>query len=402
MARAIVLLLMLLTTACAIGSRRKPPGSGFVPASVRVSFDGRGVTGMAARGLADRAAGRRVTLDDPVRVASISKLVTTLGVMRLVEAGRLDLDADVSGALGFRLRNPAFPDAPITLRLLLSHRSSVTDGADYTLPLDVTMRQALADPRAWDAAHPPGGWFRYANLNFGLVAAVMEAATGERFDRLMQRLVFAPLRLDACFNWSGCSGRAIAHAVVLYEPSGAVLRDDLHGMAPACPVVPARDGSCDLARWVAGANGASFSPQGGVRISMRDLATVGRLLLGDGTLDGVRFLSPAGIAAMRAPAWVYDGANGDPEGGIYCAYGLATELLATLGDDCRDDPFGDGRARIGHAGDAYRVKAGLWIDPVRRTGVAWFTTAVPENAPRGRSAWTAVEEGMARGRLPGG
>ena len=369
-----------------------------VPAAVRVAFDTRGIVAVRARGRADRATGRRVTADDPVRIASISKLVTAIGVMRLVEAGKLDLDADVSRALGFRVRNPAFPDRPITLRLLLSHRSSLTDGIDYALPFDMTLEQALADPRAWDAGHAPGGWFHYTNLNLPVVAAVMEAATGERFDRLMRRLVFVPLGLDACFNWSGCSDAAVARAVVLYGADGAVLRDDLHGRRPACPIVPARDGSCDLARWRAGANGASFSPQGGVRISMRDLAKIGRLLIGDGAVDGVRLLDPASIAELRRVEWAFDGDNGDPDGGVYCAYGLGMQLLGALGDDCGDDLFGDGRPRFGHAGDAYGVKAGLWIDPARGTGVAYFTTAVPADAPHGTSAYTTAEEAIARGR----
>ncbi|MDZ7896978.1 MAG: serine hydrolase, partial [Arcicella sp.] len=43
----------------------------------------------------------------------------------------------------------------------------------------------------------------YANLNYGIIATVMEAATDERFDRLMTRLVLRPLRLDAGYNWQG-------------------------------------------------------------------------------------------------------------------------------------------------------------------------------------------------------
>ncbi|HEY1226193.1 MAG TPA: serine hydrolase, partial [Ramlibacter sp.] len=54
------------------------------------------------------------------RIASISKMMTTLGLMRLVEAGKVDLDADVSGYLGFSLRNPHFPDQPLVLRHLLT------------------------------------------------------------------------------------------------------------------------------------------------------------------------------------------------------------------------------------------------------------------------------------------
>src|SRR5690606_19413882 len=100
-------------------------------ATVRVTFDHDGVTSTYANGIADKKTGRKVTADDPVRIASISKLVTAAGVMRLVETGTLDLDADVSELLGFPLRNPAYPHTPITLRLLLSHRSSLTDAVGY-------------------------------------------------------------------------------------------------------------------------------------------------------------------------------------------------------------------------------------------------------------------------------
>ena len=77
-------------------------------ARVRVAFDRQAITATAAAGLADVATGRQVGADDPVRVASISKLVVAIGVLRLVEAGALDLDTDVSTALGWELRNPAF------------------------------------------------------------------------------------------------------------------------------------------------------------------------------------------------------------------------------------------------------------------------------------------------------
>ena len=124
--------------------------------------------------------------------------------MRLVEQGRLDLDRDVSNYLGWSLRNPAFADRPITLRLLLSHRSSLRDGVDYAIPLGTTLQSVLAAPAAFDAEHPPGTFFRYTNLNFPVIASVIEAAAGERFDRLMARLVLQPLGLDACFNWTTC------------------------------------------------------------------------------------------------------------------------------------------------------------------------------------------------------
>jgi CubicO group peptidase (beta-lactamase class C family) len=345
------------------------------PATVAVAFDARASRVVVAEGLADRATRRAVTAEDPVRIASISKLVTALGVMRLVDQGRLDLDRDVSAYLGWPLRNPAFPATPITLRLLLSHQASLVDGGElYIVPLDETLRQRLEDARVWDPVHAPGsGWFHYANLNFPVVASVMEAATGERFDRLMAREVLRPLKLDACYNWSGCAPRSIKRAVVLYRAGGEVAKDDLAGAAPPCLVVPAADGSCDLSTYRPGDNGALFSPQGGLRISMRDLARIGRLLL-----DGGRgFLSPEAFAELTRPAWGFDGANGVGEegesDGVFRSYGLA---IHRIGGSPRDDLFGDGRARLGHSGEAYGLRSGLWIDPA------------------GRSAWSAREEAV--------
>lgn len=373
-----------------------------VPAAVRQPFTVAELEVPNVVGLADRTTERAVTADDPVRIASISKLVVAIGVLRLVEAGTLDLDEDVSERLGWYVRNPAFPDTRITLRLLLSHRSSLTDAADYVLPFDRTVRVQLADPRAWDAEHKPGSFFRYTNLNFPVIASVMEAATGERFDRLMKRLVIDPMGLHGCYNWASCDDATIARAVVLYDASGKPVRDDDHGKRPACTIVPAANGDCDLSHWQAGWNGASFSPQGGLRISMRDLAKIGQMLLGDGRFGGKRILTKASVDLLFAPLWIYDGTNGvtgESTPGTICRYGLASQTLATKQDGCREDVFGDGVPRVGHAGEAYGLRSGLWIDRAAKTGVAYFTTAVADDAPLGtHSAFTAAEEHMAAGR----
>jgi CubicO group peptidase (beta-lactamase class C family) len=389
--KPLVLLAALLVAGCATVNGRRPQPA---PASwAWAVFDSHRVLRFGAGGFADRAVGRKATIDDPVRVASVTKLHVALGVMRLVEQGKLDLDRDVSDYLGWRLRNPAFPDSPITLRLLLSHRSSLTDAADYALPLDATLERHVQNRKAWDAEHPPGAFFRYTNLNFPVIASVMERVTGERFDRLMQRLVLSPLGLSACFNWTTCTEPALKRAVVLYAPDGKVVKDDLQGRLPACPVNPAADGSCDLSRYVLGANGAVFSPQGGLRISVADLAKVGGMLLRRGALpDGTRFLKDASIAEMERLHWRHDGANGETEEGFYCAYGLAVQVTAQCASD---DLFGDRRPRTGHAGDAYGLRSGLWIDPATGRGIAFFATGLGDSPPKGRSSYRAVEEWLA-------
>ena len=194
--RSLVLLLIGPLAACATVAVPRAQG-----VQIAVAFDLAGERGAVAKGYADPS-GRRATPDDPVRIASVSKLVVAIGVMRLVEQGVLDLNADASHTLGWPLRNPAFPDQPVSLAMLLSHTSSLRDGEDkYVIPLGGSLKQALADPSVWDARHPPGeSYFAYSNFNFPVVASVMETATGERFDRLLKRLVLDPMKLGACFN----------------------------------------------------------------------------------------------------------------------------------------------------------------------------------------------------------
>ena len=78
--------------------------------------------------------------DTLYRIASVSKTMTSIGFMKLVEQGRIDLDADVSTYLGFSLRNPAAPDDAITSRMLLSHTASLRDPQDL---LGFTVEQSL-------------------------------------------------------------------------------------------------------------------------------------------------------------------------------------------------------------------------------------------------------------------
>jgi CubicO group peptidase (beta-lactamase class C family) len=390
--------LILLAAALAASCASVPPREEAAPpahaAYAWATFDERGITSSAAAGPADRGSGRALTLDDPVRIASISKLVVALGLMRLVEEGKLDLDRDVSDYLGWRLRNPAFPGEAISLRMLLSHRSSLRDEVDYVIPLGGTVEERVADPKAYDPDHRPGSFYRYSNLGFPVIATAMEKVSGERFDRLIDRLVLRPMKLDACFNWSTCSDAAAERAVVLYSATGEVLRDDHKGKRPACLVVPAADGGCDLSGYRIGTHGGLFSPQGGLRISLRDLASVGQLLLRKGRLaDGSPLLSQASVAEMMSPAWRFDGSNGEQEKGFYCGYGLSVQILAQCPP--KDDPVGDGRARFGHAGDAYGVKSGLWIDPRRGTGIAYFATGISAEATGSRSAYWAIEEWLA-------
>ena len=339
------------------------------PARVRVDFSTTAITARQVEGEAG-VVGRKVGTDDPVRVASISKLVTAIAVMRLVDERRLKLDQDISSYLGFQVRNPAFPDRPITLRHLMSHTSGIRDSIDYLLPLDGSLQSTLSNPEAWHSAYKPGDYFSYSNLNSPVIAATIEAATGERFDRIVAQKVLQPLRIDACFNWgAGCSANRRAQAVTLLRSNGDLARDTpLKGRDP-CPVLASSTGSCDLSIYRIGKNGSSFSPQGGLRISAQDLAKIGQLLLNGGR----PLLSAKAFAEMTKPQWRYNGINGDTDRGYFQAYGLGVHI--------HNDS--EGSKWIGHVGEAYALRAGLWVNPKTRRGFAQYVTMVSAETPIG-------------------
>ncbi|MFO1340021.1 MAG: serine hydrolase domain-containing protein [Burkholderiaceae bacterium] len=227
---------------------------------------------------ADERRSLPVTADTLFRMASVSKLFVALGVMRLVEAGRLDLDADAGRWLGHPLRNPHFPGVPITPRLLLSHRSSLRDEGGYVVEPGQALQDLLlpggalhgtgrcwAEPSA-DVDMRPGAYFSYCNLNYGVLGSVIERASGQRFDRFMHEQVLAPLGMSGGFDPSTFSDAQVAQVATLYrkapdengpwDPRGPWLpqADDWRGRRPG--PLPGLDG------YALGRNGTLFGPQG--------------------------------------------------------------------------------------------------------------------------------------------
>ncbi|MDB5908025.1 MAG: serine hydrolase [Massilia sp.] len=337
------------------------------------------------------------------RIASISKMMTTLGLMMLVEQGKLSLDVDAGGYLGFPLRNPNFPDRLVTLRTLLTHTSSLRDDAGYSWPADTALSTILVPGASrygkgemWSNKAAPSEYFTYCNLNWGAIGTIMERVTGERFDRLMKRLLLAPLGLHGGYNPSEFSAEDLSNLATLYrkrtvdtevwDATGPWIPqvDDYSVRPPAPPA--------GIANYVVGTNATPFSPTGGLRISARDMGRVMLMLMNGGVHEGRQILKPATLERMFARQWTYDGANGDSYRGFYNAWGIGNQQFPDrVGMQMVE---GGGFSGFGHLGDAYGLRSIFVFDPATRNGMVVLvggTSSDPE-VQRGRHSSMARYE----------
>jgi CubicO group peptidase (beta-lactamase class C family) len=345
--------------------------------------------------------------DTMFRIASISKFVTALGVMKLVEQGALSLDADVSEVLGYRLRNPHFPDRPITLRMLLTHTASLRDEGGFRFDPGVDLKEVLlpggrlhGKGAMWSATHAPGTWFEYVNFNSGIVATIMERAGGERFDRLMRRLVFDPMGLKAGFYLADFAPARIDDVATLYrrrekdgaerwDPQGPWIAqsDDFHVQPPAAPA--------GFAAYRVGSNGTLFGPQGSLRISTAELAQIMLMLMNEGRHGSKQILRPESVRAMLARQWtIEEGVNGSASGdggtfhGLYQAWGLGNQHFmdasALKNGRARGDRLveGGGFTGVGHLGWAWGLNALFVFDPKTKNGMIYAASGVGADPDR--------------------
>lgn len=344
------------------------------------------------------------------RIASISKMMTTLGLMRLVEAGRVELDTDVSAYLGFGLRNPHFPDRPITLRTLLTHTSSMRDEGGYSWPLSTALKDVLLPGaplygagKMWADRAGPGEYFTYCNLGWGVIGTVMERVTGERFDLLMQRLLLQPLGISAGYNPSALPPTTLAHLATLYRKR-TVDTEIWNADGPWIPQVDDYSAKpplppAGIASYVPGTNATPFSPTGGLRIAARDMGVIMRMLMnggvhGDGQY-GARLFQRSTLERMFARQWTFDGkgGNGDSLGGVFNAWGLGNAHFPDRPGMALVE--GGGFDAVGHLGDAYGLRSVFAANLAHGNGMivlAGGSSADPELQKGRYSALARYEE----------
>lgn len=352
------------------------------------------------------------------RIASISKLVTTLGALKLVEEGRLDLDRDIGTYLGYPVRNPHFPDAPVTLRMLLTHTSSLRDDAGYYWDAGVDLKDVFtpghklnAGGAMWASNARPGVYFHYANLPWGVAGTVMERVSGERFDRLMARLILEPMGLRGGFHPADFPARDLANVATLYRKREATGLERWDIAGPWIPQVDDYSVNAPVPRvgpgYVAGANATAIGPAGGLRVTAADLGRIMLMLMNRGAHEGKQILQPGTVDLMLKTAWQRDdkGANGDPNGesgfgrhrDFFNAWGLGNQHFLDISAPNRGDRLAeDGGLRwVGHLGDAWGLTSAMVFDPHTRNGIIYFTGGPgfnPESYPGRYSSFYRHEE----------
>ncbi|MEU4566206.1 serine hydrolase domain-containing protein [Micromonospora sp. NPDC023956] len=226
-------------------------------------------------GYGHTATGAPVTDRTVMAVASLSKSVTALAVMQLVDAGRVRLDAPVREYLPeFRMADGRA--AAITVRHLLHQTSGMSDLTYRSsgAPAPRTLEAAVASMRTARLAADPGARFEYHNPNYQVAARLVEVVGGQPFDDHLRQHVFRPLGM----------GDSRTGATADDLPPEARGHRMLAGMAVALPEPPAFGAGSggvlstahDLAAWLVAQNDRGRGPDGTPVVSAAALAETHR------------------------------------------------------------------------------------------------------------------------------
>ena len=290
-----------------------------------------------AFGVKDRETNTPLTTDCLFRIASISKSFSATSIMQLVENKKISLDDDVSDLMGFKVRNPKFPETVITLRLLLSHLSSINDRQGY-FTLDAINPAKNPDWAKCYNDYEPGKGYQYCNLNFNMIGTIIEKYSGERFDQYVKQHILDPLGLYGGYCVDSLDKSRFAS---LYEYNGDSMR-----FFPSPNAYNPR--SAEIAAYTMGYSTPVFSPTGGMKISAPDLARYMMMHMNLGKYKGKRIMSKKSARAMQTP-------YSEKEG-----YGFAimnsTKLIP-------------GKHMTGHTGSAYGLYSAMFFNPNEKFGI---------------------------------
>jgi CubicO group peptidase (beta-lactamase class C family) len=167
--------------------------------------------------------GEQTDEDTVFLVGSIQKVFVAVSILQLYENGLIGLDDDVNTYIPFGIRHPRYPDTPITIRMLLSHRS----GLDATLPSEFAYDWGDDNPTEWTRSFPedlvsiplekwlemnldedgslysrshwigePDTRYSYSNNGYKILMCILERVTGQSIQDYMDENIFTPLQMD--------------------------------------------------------------------------------------------------------------------------------------------------------------------------------------------------------------
>jgi CubicO group peptidase (beta-lactamase class C family) len=155
-------------------------------------------------GVADNT-GRAVTPDTPFLIASLSKSITAVGIMQLVEEGKIDLDAPVQTYLPwFRVAGEE-ASSQITVRHLLHQTSGFDERAGYirnlnTDPSDDALEKSIRALSTTELNFTPGEAFEYANTNYDILGLIIQTVSGQSYEEYIEEKIFTPLGMKQSYT----------------------------------------------------------------------------------------------------------------------------------------------------------------------------------------------------------
>ncbi|MBD2078495.1 serine hydrolase [Leptolyngbya sp. FACHB-17] len=282
---------------------------------------------------------RNTETKDPVtpttlfRIGSTTKPLTVIGVMQLVEAGKVKLDEPVANYV------PEFKvNSKITVRHILSHSSGLADGGNPYGRIDAAaLKDYVTSLTSKSAFAPPGTVLSYSNPAFSVAGRLIERVSGMNYATYMDKNVFPALGMS---RTTLLPNIALTYPLAVgYQPGNAGLET----------VRPNPDNVVEY-------------PAGFVFSSVEDLSRLALFLLQDGKLNGKTILSTSSMQAMKTP--VLDLAS------LNVSYGLGLIV----------EPKNNNITNIGHDGSINGYSAALQTIPSKKFGVVILANKIGFNS----------------------
>src|SRR6266566_3937537 len=277
------------------------------------------------------------------RVGSVSKLSTDIGIMQMVEPGKINLDTPVSQYIpDFHPQNP-FTN-PITLRELMSHRSGLLREpplGNYFDPTEPTLEATVRSMNSTQLVYEPGTHSKYSNVGIAVVGYTLQKMNHQSFPEYLKQAVLAPLGMN--------------ESVFAAEP------DLMRNLAKAYMW------SYDGTKFPAPTFQLGLAPAGCMYSTVTDLAQFLMVLFNGGHASKAQVLKPETLEQMWTPQFAKPGEK--------TGFGLGFQLSQL-----------DGHRVIGHGGAIYGFATEVVGMPDEKLGVVTVTTADAANAVTDRVA----------------